>query len=316
MKKYVVKRLLTMIPVFFGVTVLVFFLSNLAPGSPVDAMVTPDMSMEDIERMYVNMGLDKPLYVQYVKWLGRMLTGNLGYSYRTGQAVMTMIAERVGPTLMLTGTVLTLSVCIGLLLGIVAACRPYSIWDYAASGLSFLGAGVPGFFLALIGIYLFSVKLRLLPTGGMYTNAASATFADLIRHMILPISVLTITMVGSYIRQTRSAMLEELGEEYIKMSRVKGMKETKIRYVHALRNAMLPIITSIGMSVPFLVGGSVVIEQIFGWPGLGSLMITSVTYRDYPVIMGIAIYICVVVLIVNLIVDLLYALLDPRIRNS
>lgn len=316
MRKYVIKRLLIMIPVFFGVTVLVFFLSNLAPGSPVDAMVTPEMTMEDIERMYVNMGLDKPLYVQYFKWLGRMLTGNLGYSYRTGQSVMNMIAERVGPTLMLTGTVLVLSVGIGILLGIVAACRPYSIWDYAASGLSFLGAGVPGFFLALIGIYLFSVKLRILPTGGMYTNASSHDFADLVRHMILPVGVLTITMMGNYIRQTRSAMLEELGEEYIKMARVKGMKERKIRYVHALRNAMLPIITSIGMSVPFLVGGSVMIEQIFGWPGLGSLMITSVAYRDYPVIMGIAIYICVIVLVVNLVVDLLYALLDPRIRNS
>lgn len=315
MKKYLLKRLLIMIPVFFGITVMVFCLVNWAPGSPVDAMITDTMTAADIEELRVSMGLDAPLHVQYAKWLGRMLTGNLGNSYRTKSPVINNIAERIGPTLLLMGTVLTVSVVLGVFLGILAACKPYSIFDYSASGLAFIGSGMPTFFIALIFIYFFSVKLRWLPTGGMYTNASSQSLPELIRHMVLPTAVMSISMIGNYIRQTRSAMLEVLGEEYIKMSRAKGMGEKRVVLIHALRNAMLPTITAIGLSVPTLVGGSVVTEQIFGWPGIGSLMVLSVTYRDYPVIMGITVYIAVAVMAVNLLVDLLYGILDPRVRN-
>lgn len=185
MGKYLIKRILIMIPVFFGITILVFFLTNMTPGSPVDAMITPEMNVEDIEALYTKMGLDKPLYVQYFKWLERLLQGNLGYSYRTNTAVTSVIGERVGPTLLLTGCVLLISVIIGLILGVLAAYKPYSIWDYLASGLSFIGAGVPNFFLALVFIYLFSVKLRILPTGGMYTNANTSNFWDIAKHMVL-----------------------------------------------------------------------------------------------------------------------------------
>lgn len=315
MGKYLIKLILIMIPVFFGITILVFFLTNMTPGSPVDAMITPEMNVEDIEALYTKMGLDKPLYVQYFKWLERLLQGNLGYSYRTNTAVTSVIGERVGPTLLLTGCVLLISVIIGLILGVLAAYKPYSIWDYLASGLSFIGAGVPNFFLALVFIYLFSVKLRILPTGGMYTNANTSNFWDIAKHMVLPTFVMCISMVGSYIRQTRSAMLEVLGEEYIKMARAKGMREKSVLLIHALRNAMLPIATAIGMSVPILVGGAVVTEQVFGWPGMGSLMVISVNYRDYPVIMGVTIYITLTVMIVNILMDIVYAWLDPRVRN-
>lgn len=315
MRKFLVKRFLVLIPIFFGVTFLVFLLSNLAPGSPVDAMITPDMNEEQIKDMAVRMGLDQPIIVQYGKWLGRMVRGDFGYSYRTKGAVIGVIGERIGPTLLLTGIVLILSVIIGVLLGVIAACRPYTFWDYLASGISFVGSGVPSFFLALVLIYLLSVKLRWLPTGGMYTNASMQNLADLTKHMILPTTVLTMSISGGYIRQTRSAMLEVMGEEYIKMARARGIKERTVLLRHALRNAMLPIVTSIGMSVPFLVGGSVITEQVFGWPGMGSLMVISISYRDYPVIMGITVYITIAVLIVNVMVDIIYSLFDPKIRN-
>ena len=315
MRKFLVKRFLVLIPIFFGVTFLVFLLSNLAPGLPVDAMITPDMNEEQIKDMAVRMGLDQPIIVQYGKWLGRMVRGDFGYSYRTKGAVIGVIGERIGPTLLLTGIVLILSVIIGVLLGGIAACRPYTFWDYLASGISFVGSGVPSFFLALVLIYLLSVKLRWLPTGGMYTNASMQNLADLTKHMILPTTVLTMSISGGYIRQTRSAMLEVMGEEYIKMARARGIKERTVLLRHALRNAMLPIVTSIGMSVPFLVGGSVITEQVFGWPGMGSLMVISISYRDYPVIMGITVYITIAVLIVNVMVDIIYSLFDPKIRN-
>lgn len=313
--KYVLKRILIMIPVFFGMTALVFFLSNLTPGSPVDAMITPEMGAEDIAALEHRMGLDQPVYVQYFKWLQRMFQGDLGYSYRTSNPVIRDIGERVGPTLLLTLTVLVVAVIIGVTLGVLAACKPYSVWDTLASGVSFLGSSMPGFFIALVLIYIFSVKLSLLPTGGMYTSVSTNSLADLARHMVLPTISMALGSAGNYIRQTRSAMLEVMGEEYIKMARAKGMRERTVLYGHALRNALLPIVTSIGMSVPGLVGGSIIIEQIFGWPGMGTLMVMSVTYRDYPVIMGIAMYITVAVLVTNLLMDLLYAVLDPRIRN-
>ena len=315
MRKFLLKRILIMIPVFFGMTVLIFFLTNLTPGSPVDAMVTPDMTPEAIEALYHRMGLDQPVYVQYLKWLGRLFQGNLGYSFRTNQTVVKVIGERVGPTLMLMGAALAVAAIVGIALGVVAACKPYSIWDYCASGLSFIGAGIPNFFMALIFIYFFSIKMHWLPTGGMYTNASVKSAADILHHLLQPALVLSLSMVGSYIRQTRSSMLEVLGEEYIKMSRAKGMRERVVLYSHALRNAMMPIATQIGMSVPMLIGGAVVTEQIFGWPGMGSLMVTSINFRDYPVIMGVTVFITITVMIVNLLMDILYALLDPRVRN-
>ena len=238
MRKFLVKRFLVLIPIFFGVTFLVFLLSNLAPGSPVDAMITPDMNEEQIKDMAVRMGLDQPIIVQYGKWLGRMVRGDFGYSYRTKGAVIGVIGERIGPTLLLTGIVLILSVIIGVLLGVIAACRPYTFWDSLASGISFVGSGVPSFFLALVLIYLLSVKLRWLPTGGMYTNASMQNLADLTKHMILPTTVLTMSISGGYIRQTRSAMLEVMGEEYIKMARARGIKERTVLLRHALRNAI------------------------------------------------------------------------------
>jgi peptide/nickel transport system permease protein len=313
--KYIGKRLIIAIPVFIGITILVYVMSSMAPGDPVrQALSSPDATLEDIARLRAQWGLDKPVIVQYLNWLGRFITGNMGTSYRTGRPVGGMILERIGPTLLITGTSIILSLVIAIPFGIMAAYKPYSAWDYAASGFAFFGAATPAFFAALVFLYFFSVTLKVLPTGGMYGNDGVKSLGILLVHMILPTVTLMLGQVGSYIRQVRSSVLEVLGEDYVRTARSKGLVERKVVLRHALRNALMPIVTLLGMSVPFLVGGAVVTEQIFGWPGIGSLMVYSITTRDYPTIMGISTVIAIAVLLINIILDIVYAVLDPRIR--
>ena len=312
--KYILKRVLIAIPTFFGITVLAYIISSMAPGSPLDMLLAdPRMTAEEIARREVALGLDKPVIVQYFTWLGQFLQGNLGFSYRTGRQVFTMISERLGPTLLLTCSSMMLSILVAVPLGILAAKRPYSAWDYTASGLSFLTAATPNFFVGLIFIYLFVVQWNILPMGGMYDTTGVRTYAMLARHMIMPTVVLSFQQMGSWIRFTRSSMLEVLSDDYIRTAKSKGLRWNTVVYRHGLRNALIPVVTEIGMSIPTLVGGAVVTEQIFNWPGIGSLMVQSINARDYPVIMGITVMVAAVVLIGNLVVDLAYGLLDPRI---
>lgn len=317
MGRYVMKRLLLSVVVFFGLTILVYTMSALAPGNPVlNLLVSPDASQEEVARITVEYGLDAPVWQQYLRWVREFLSGNLGISYNTFRPVSDMIAERIGPTLLLTVTATVLSVLIAVPLGSLAAYKPYSSWDYVSSGLAFVGGASPSFFVALMLIYFFCVRLGVLPLGGMYDAGDVHSPGSLIRHLILPAVTLSVGQMGGYIRQTRNAVLEVLGEDYIRTARSKGLREGAVVFRHALRNAMSTTVSQIGMSVPFLIGGSVVTEQIFGWPGLGSLLVLSVTARDYPVIMGIASVIAMVVLLANIIVDLIYGLLDPRIRYN
>ena len=312
--KYILKRVLIAIPTFFGITVIASLTSSMAPGSPLYMLLAdPRMTAEEIARREVALGLDKPVIVQYFTWLGQFLQGNLGFSYRTGRQVFTMISERLGPTLLLTCSSMMLSILVAVPLGILAAKRPYSAWDYTASGLSFLTAATPHFFVGLIFIYLFVVQWNILPMGGMYDTTGVRTYAMLARHMIMPTVVLSFQQMGSWIRFTRSSMLEVLSEDYIRTAKSKGLRWNTVVYRHGLRNALIPVVTEIGMSIPTLVGGAVVTEQIFNWPGIGSLMVQSINARDYPVIMGITVMVAAVVLIGNLVVDLAYGLLDPRI---
>jgi peptide/nickel transport system permease protein len=314
MKKYLAKRLLISVIVFFGITFLVYLLSNLTPGSPVDQYITPETRPEDIERIRAYLGLNQPMIVRYVKWLWRMIQGDLGHSFRTSSPALTLIAERVGPTLLLAASSLVLSLLIAIPLGVLSAYKPYTVWDYVASGLSYLGAAVPNFFIGLIGIYIFSVKLGLLPTGSMYTSGGAKTFADLAWHMTLPVLVISVGNVGIFLRQTRSSMLESLNEEYVRMARAKGLRERKVIFGHVLRNASIPIVTSISLMIPYLISGTVVVEQIFTLPGLGNLLMQSIMARDYPVIMAVTVFIALVVLGVNIAQDIIYGCLDPRIR--
>ena len=312
--KYIGKRILILIPTFLGVTLLAYVLSALAPGNPVSYMLgTENVTQEDVARLTKQLGLDQPVIIQYFHWLLRLFQGNLGISYRTSEPVLNMIMSRMGPTLLITLTSVLVSVAVAIPFGVAAAVKPYSGWDYIASALSFVTAASPNFFISLVLVYIFGVRLGILPVTGMYTSAGDKNFPDLLRHMILPVSVLAFQQMGNLIRQVRGSMLETLQEDYIRTAREKGLRESRIIIRHALRNAAIPIVTVIGMNLPFVVGGAVVTEQIFAWPGIGTLMIQSINARDYPCIMGVTVFISIVVLIGNLIMDLIYGLLDPRI---
>ena len=315
MCRYILKRLLYAIPVFLGITFVIYTLINLAPGGPLSVLAASgEMSLSDLEALKISMGLDKPIVIRYFIWLGDLLHGDFGISYRTSQEVSLMISQRIMPSLMLTGTGILAAMLVGVPLGIISAYKPNSVWDHISTFISFIGASVPNFFLSLLLIYVLAVKLKWFPTSGMQSSGMSGNLLDLLHHLALPAFVCGIQPIGNYIKQTRSSVLEVLNEEYIKTARSKGLTNVVIVLKHAFRNALIPIVTTISLSIPFLIGGAVVTEQIFAWPGIGSLMITAITSRDYPVIMGVAVLICGVVLVANLILDLIYAALDPRIK--
>lgn len=315
MFRYILKRLLYAIPVFLGITFVIYTLINLAPGGPLSVLAASgEISLSDLEALKISMGLDKPIVIRYFIWLGDLLHGDFGISYRTSQEVSLMISQRIMPSLMLTGTGILAAMLVGVPLGIISAYKPNSVWDHISTFISFIGASVPNFFLSLLLIYVLAVKLKWFPTSGMQSSGMSGNLLDLLHHLALPAFVCGIQPIGNYIKQTRSSVLEVLNEEYIKTARSKGLTNVVIVLKHAFRNALIPIVTTISLSIPFLIGGAVVTEQIFAWPGIGSLMITAITSRDYPVIMGVAVLICGVVLVANLILDLIYAALDPRIK--
>ena len=315
MFRYILKRLLYAIPVFLGITFVIYTLINLAPCGPLSVLAASgEMSLSDLEALKISMGLDKPIVIRYFIWLGVLLHGDFGISYRTSQEVSLMISQRIMPSLMLTGTGILAAMLVGVPLGIISAYKPNSVWDHISTFISFIGASVPNFFLSLLLIYVLAVKLKWFPNSGMQSSGMSGNLLDLLHHLALPAFVCGIQPIGNYIKQTRSSVLEVLNEEYIKTARSKGLTNVVIVLKHAFRNALIPIVTTISLSIPFLIGGAVVTEQIFAWPGIGSLMITAITSRDYPVIMGVAVLICGVVLVANLILDLIYAALDPRIK--
>ena len=232
------------------------------------------------------------------------------------EKVSAMIGERIGPSLLLTFSAILIAYIIAIPLGILSAVRPYSIQDYSCTGFAFLTAATPNFFIGLLFILIFTVRLRILPMGGMYDSGGEHTFASVLRHLILPAFVLSLSQIGSTMRYVRGSMLEVLGEDYVRTARAKGLKERIVVVRHAFRNALIPVVTNFGLSIPFLVGGAVVTEQVFSWPGIGNLMVMSISYRDYPAIMGITVVISIAVLIGNIVVDLIYGLLDPKIRNQ
>ena len=317
MLRYILKRLLLMLPILLGITILVYVIASLCPGTPLTMLLQdPQVTQADIAAAEARYGLDQPVIVQYLRWLGNCLKGNLGYSYRTGQPVIELIGERIGPTLVLTLTGTAIALLIAIPLGVLAALKPYTGFDYAASGFSFLGAAAPNFFVGLVFIYLFAVKLGILPTGGMYSNSGGGGALDYLKHLLMPALVVAFGSMGMYIRQTRSSVLEVLGEEYVRTARAKGVTERRVVVRHALRNALIPVVTQLGLSIPTLIGGTVVTEQVFSWPGLGTLMVFSIQARDYQAIMGITVVIAVVVMLGNMLVEILYGVLDPRIRHQ
>lgn len=313
MFKYIVKRILIALPVLLGITILDFLIMNLA-GSPLKMMLGPKTTQAALEAKEIQLGLDKPLYAQYFVWMKNVLQGNLGYSIKSYQPVNKIIGEHLGPTLLLMGTSLIVGLGIAIPIGINSAVHRYTKRDYTFVTMSFFGTSIPSFFLALIFIFIFTVTLGWLPSSGMTTAGGEGGFLDIIWHLIMPVMVLSISIAGSNIRYVRSAVLEILQMDYIRTAKSKGIGRFLTINRHAIRNALLPIVTVIGMQIPTLFGGAVIIEQVFSWPGLGLITMNAITGRDYPVIMGVCLLTAVVVLIANLITDIIYALVDPRIK--
>ena len=313
MWKYVAKKILLALPVLLGITLIDYLIMCLA-GSPLDMMISPRATQEAVAMKAQQLGLDQPVLVQYLSWLGQLFQGNLGYSYKSYQPVAEMIGSQMAPTLLLMGVSLVLGLLIAVPAGIYSAIHRYQKRDFAVVTASFLGSSIPGFFLALILIYVFNVRLGWLPSSGMFTPGTGGDFWDVVRHLIMPAVVLAVSVAGSNIRYIRSAMLEILEMDYLRTAKAKGIGRFLVINKHALRNALLPIVTVIGMQIPTLFGGAVIIEQIFSWPGLGLVTMNAITGRDYPVIMGVCLLSAVVVQVSNLLTDIVYALVDPTIK--
>lgn len=313
MLKYIIKRILIAIPVLLGITIIDYAIMSLA-GSPLEMMVGPKTSQAALEAKAIALGLDQPFYIQYWVWLKQLFQGNLGYSMKSYQPVSQIIGEHIAPTLLLMGTSLLVGLLIAIPVGIYSAVNRYTRRDYTLVSLSFLGTSIPSFFLSLIFIYLFTVRLGWLPSSGMTTPGTEGGFMDVLKHMVMPVIILAVSISGYNTRYVRSAVLEILQKDYLRTAKSKGIGRFRVINKHALRNALIPIVTVIGMQIPTLFGGAVIVEQVFSWPGLGLITMNAIINRDYPVIMGICLLTAVVVLIANLITDIVYALVDPTIK--
>ncbi|MEA2510930.1 MAG: peptide/nickel transport system permease protein [Thermomicrobiales bacterium] len=316
MGRYIQRRIAIAVPLLLAITVLIFLLLQLTPGDPLDSYVPPDQPLPPAQREALRhqLGLDRPLVVRYLYWLRETAQGNLGYRAKTFEPVREAIAHRIGPTLLLMGTAMTIGITVGVTLGVVAAVRQYSLLDNLLTVLAFLGLSLPVYLAGLIGLYVFSLRVNWFPSGGFSTPGEPFSWGDRLHHLVLPASIIAVNYVASTMRYTRSAMLEVLGQDYVRTARAKGLGERVVVASHALRNALLPVVTIIGSYVPFLLGGAVFIESIFSWPGMGRLFLDGVESRDYPLIMGIALILAIVILTANLLTDIAYAVIDPRIR--
>ena len=318
MGTYIVRRLLVSIPVFFGITMLVFLFVALAPGDAASAYTKPEFQANPAALAAVRerFGLDQPLPIRYLRWLANAVQGELGYRTVGGQPISAAVARTLQASLLLTGTALLLGMLVGIPLGVLSAMRQYSRLDFLLTGVTFLGISMPSFLLGIGGLYLVGLQLKLVPIAGMVTPGKPFDVIDLIRHMALPAGILGFGYAALFMRYTRASMLDIIHSDYITTARSKGLSARLVIGRHAFRNALIPIITILGLSIPEIVGAAVVTEQVFTWPGVGLLMVEGINQRDYFLIMGITIVLAVSVLIVNLLTDLAYAYADPRIRYS
>jgi peptide/nickel transport system permease protein len=314
MTRYLVGRALGAVPLIFGISLVLFGVIHLAPGGPLDVYGdNPSVSPEALEQIRKAFGLDQPVPIQYLLWLKAMLTGDWGFSFRTGRPVVAEIAGRLTPTLELGGLSLAISLLIALPLGVVSAARQHSLLDHALTFLSFAGISVPVFWLALLLQLLFSISLGWLPSAG-YETIGNGGLEDRLAHIAMPTAVLSLATVASWSRYIRSGMLDTLGQDYIRTARAKGLSRVSVLMHHALRNAMIPAVTIIALDLASVISGAVITETVFSWPGIGRLFIESMDGRDYPVLMGLMVMGSCALILANLVADLAYSALDPRIR--
>jgi len=303
-KNYIFRRILRAIFTSIGVTLIAFLILHLAPGDPIKIMLGPYATKENVEALRARYNLDKPLYIQYFTWIKNILTGDLGTSIRYNRPVSELIRERIGPTLILTGFGLLVAIVLGILFGTMAALKKNSILDYITTFQTMFWLSVPSFWLAIVFLYIFGLKLRWVPIAGMTSFSST----------ILPIMTIGLRQQAWFARPMRAEMLEVLSQNYIKALKAKGLKYEKIVWKHAFKNALIPIITMIALQLPWIIGGAVVIEVVFSWGGMGSLLVGSVLSRDYQVVQSILLIISLAVVSANLIADILYTFIDPRIR--
>ena len=332
MLRYIIRRLISMIPTLIGVTVVVFMFIHLIPGDPATAMLRENAPAELAERIRENLGLNKPLYEQYAIYMGKILRGDLGRSLVTNNPVMDDLANRLPATAELSLLAMFFAIAVGVPAGIISAVRRNSIIDTASMFLSLIGVSMPIFWLGLMAIYLFAVVLHWVPAGtrmgvdvqltritNFYLLDAIITgnvaaLGDLLRHLIMPAMVLSTVPMALLARMTRSSMLDTLNQDYVRTAHAKGLRPRVVVLRHALKNALLPIVTVVGLQVGTLLSGAILTETIFGWPGVGRWVYDSIALRDYPVVQGVTLIIALIFVFVNLIVDLSYAVVDPRIH--
>ena len=314
MGRYLVRRLALLGPVLLGVSVVVFLVLHLAPGDPAEIMLGSQATQEDVARLRADLGLDEPLPLQYARWMGRELRSDLGRSIRTRQPVLGEVLLRFRATLLLTATALCLSTVGGIALGVLSAAWPRSLVDRLSMLGSIFGASMPSFWLGLVLMVCFSLWLGWLPASGMYGAHDAGGLGDLLSHLVLPAITLAAASTTIIARLTRSTMLDVLRQDFVRTARAKGLVERGVVLRHALRNALIPTVTVVGVQAGYLLGGAILTETVFAWPGVGTLMLQGILARDFPLVQGCVLVIALGFVLFNLAVDLLYAFLDPRIR--
>ena len=318
MLKYIIRRLLHLIPVVIVISVLIFGIIKLAPGDPVGANLDPKASAAQRQAERVRLGLDKPIPVQYLNWLKRSIKGDFGESYMYKRPVSEVIPQFIMNSFILNVVTYILAFLISIPIGVVCAVKQYSKTDNFWTIFSIIGISMPSFFFGLLLIYIFAVKLNWFPINGMVTPGKNAIgfvrFKDIMYHMALPAIVLTVGSMASLVRYTRTSMLEVINQDYIRTARSKGLREKVVIYKHAFRNALIPIVTIIGFSIPGLFSGAVILEKVFVWPGIGNIMMDSISARDYNLMMALNMFFALLTLLGNLLADIGYALVDPRIK--
>ena len=313
MARFVLHRLAATIPVLLLVTAGVFTLIHLTPGDPIDAMMAESVDASVKERLRRDLGLDQPLYVQYAAWMGRLLQGDLGRSIRNQEPVIENVSRRIRPSLQLAALAMLVSLVVALPLGVLSAAKRNTPIDGAGTTFALFGICMPNFLLALLLIFLFGVRLRWLPISG-YVDPLEEPLAGL-RSLALPAVTLGLALAAVVTRTLRSSMLEALAEDYVRTARAKGLSERQVVVGHALKNALIPVVTVIGLQLGTLIGGAVITEYVFALPGVGRLVVDAVFARDYPLVQGVVLLIAVGFIVSNLLVDLLYGWIDPRIRH-
>ncbi|TJY41266.1 ABC transporter permease [Cohnella pontilimi] len=314
MTEYLIRRIIQSVLVLFLISILSFALIHAAPGGPTQIFLSPNLSAEAGKIQAHNLGLDRPVPVQYFIWLGNLLQGDLGYTFKNHIPVGKILWPTVGNTMVLMGAAWLFSLIIAIPWGIYNSTRQYGISDQTSNIIAYLGFAMPTFWFGIILQQYFALKLGWLPLSDMYTMGKQGNMLDLLYHLILPVTVLTLGFLAAYSKYSRASMIDVLDQDYIRTARAKGLKERRVVFRHALRNALIPIITVLGLDLAVLVGGAALTESVFNWPGMGRLFVQMAVAREYSVLMSITLLVSVFVILGNLLADILYAIVDPRVQ--